>query len=242
MGLAGDKDNSDDHEEVRSIHSDHSYCQPLQGDLRNDSGFIEPLSQPSCSSERTGDQINTEEGISEEDGYKLAVAIGDNENLNNALERPSLPSVSGEMDSRERERKESQSRVEEWRNTINPILRNLKEHDFDIHEYGSQIIDGMEINESKPFSSIVQGKMSAEVVRYFISSLQLANTNNIEICGAKPGKLSNDTYNIKLLSKDRFHEHLRDYVAPSVEMLGEKLERLQAKSAQQVNQVFSHIL
>lgn len=67
---------------------------------------------------------------------------------------------------------------------------------------------------------------SAEVTRYFISSLQLANTNNIEICGVKSGALSNDTFEIKLLNRDRYHEHLNDYQAPSTESLRERLDRL----------------
>lgn len=169
----------------------------------------------------------------EEEYARLFAALKKNPNLRDFPEI-SLPSAYVPQQSGEKEKDELQSRVQEWRNMINPILRNLKENDFDIHEYGSQMIDGMEINECKPFSNIVQGKTSAEVVRYFISSLQLANTNNIEICGAKRGELSNDTYNIKLLSKDRFHEHLGEYMAPSEETLAEKLERVRAMSAEQV--------
>lgn len=70
------------------------------------------------------------------------------------------------------------------------------------------------------------GLTSAEVTRYFISSLQLANTNNIELCGVKSGEISNDTFEIKLLNRDRYHEHLNDYQAPSKETLRERLDRL----------------
>lgn len=68
-----------------------------------------------------------------------------------------------------------------------------------------------------------------------MSSLQLANTLNVEICGAKPGELSNDTFGLKLLSKDRYHEHLQDYQAPSEEGLKEKL--LKIKQIRQQNKV-----
>jgi len=68
-----------------------------------------------------------------------------------------------------------------------------------------------------------------------VSSLQLANTLNVEICGAKPGELSNDTFELKLLHKDRYHEHLQDYQAPSEEGLKEKL--LKIKQIRQQNKV-----
>lgn len=70
------------------------------------------------------------------------------------------------------------------------------------------------------------GMTSADVTRYFISSLQLANTNNIEICGIKQGELSNDTFKIKLLNKERYHEHIMDFQAPSKETLQERLKKL----------------
>lgn len=67
---------------------------------------------------------------------------------------------------------------------------------------------------------------SAEVTRYFISCLQLANTNNIELCGIKSGEISNDSLEIKLLRRDRYHEKLSKYQAPSTETLRERLNRL----------------
>lgn len=139
------------------------------------------------------------------------------------------------MTPEEKETYESRKRVAEWRAFISPKLRQLDEQEFDIHEYGSRIMDDMEINESRPFADFVDGKSSSEVVRYFVSALQLANTLNVEICGAKPGELSNDTMELKLLSKDRYHEHLRDYQAPSEEGLKEKL--LKIKQIRQQNKV-----
>lgn len=59
---------------------------------------------------------------------------------------------------KEIEKKELKERVEQWKESITPILKNLQEHDFDIHDYGSRIMDGMEINETKSFSSMVEGK------------------------------------------------------------------------------------
>lgn len=121
---------------------------------------------------------------------------------------------------------EVETRVKEWKEHIMPKIKKLEAHDFDIHQYGSKIMDSMNVNETKHFSDFVSGQSSAEVVRYFISSLQLANTLNVEICGAKQGELSNDSFGLKLLSKERYHEHLIEYQAPSEESLPEKLKRI----------------
>lgn len=59
---------------------------------------------------------------------------------------------------KEKQRREMKGRVEEWKQNIMPILRSLKEQDFDIHEYGSKIMNSMEVNETKPFKKMVQGK------------------------------------------------------------------------------------
>lgn len=82
------------------------------------------------------------------------------------------------------------------------------------------------------------GMSSAEVTRYFISSLQLANTDNIEICGARPGQLSNESFEIRLLHRDRYHERLTEYQAPSKESLKERLTRL--KNRKKVNGILSY--
>lgn len=74
------------------------------------------------------------------------------------------------MTPREKEMYESRKRVAEWRAFITPKLRQLNDQDFDIHEYGSRIMDDMEINESRPFADFVDGKSSSEVVRFVFSS------------------------------------------------------------------------
>lgn len=62
-----------------------------------------------------------------------------------------------EKQRKEQEALELQRRVEEWESMIVPKLDELNGKDFDIHEYGTKIMDGICINESKPFSQIVQG-------------------------------------------------------------------------------------
>lgn len=83
---------------------------------------------------------------------------------------------------------------------------------------------------------------SAEVTRYFISTLQLANTNNIELCGVKPGEISNDTLEIKLLNRTRYHELLSNYQAPSKELFRERLKRLRNESYIEEQVILGNVL
>ncbi|XP_019871015.2 uncharacterized protein LOC109599449 isoform X2 [Aethina tumida] len=124
-------------------------------------------------------------------------------------------------------KKESRINIKNWKSMITPKLQALENAEFDIHAYGSDIIDNMEVNEVKKFKDVVRGKSSKEVVRYFISSLQLANTYNIEIGGAQQGRISNDTFSMKLLTKERHHEHLNEYEAPSEEAFRENFKKIQ---------------
>ncbi|KAJ8956959.1 hypothetical protein NQ317_008520, partial [Molorchus minor] len=234
-------------DETQSIMSDHDYCQRTEEESHNDSGFVdtsgifplnesEPVQENSSKDNSGGTQpaavaaIDDRSRAEEEKYEKLLAAL--RESQNDPEQAAINLSESITKEAREKELKAVQTRVEEWRGYINPILRNLKENDFDIHEYGSKIMDNLEVTESRSFGDIVQGKCSAEVVRYFISSLQLANTGNIEICGAQKGRMSNDTFKVKLLTKDRYHEHLSEYLAPSEETYKEKLKKVKAISSQ----------
>ncbi|EEZ98859.1 hypothetical protein TcasGA2_TC004469 [Tribolium castaneum] len=123
----------------------------------------------------------------------------------------------------------SRRNVREWRSGILPKLKKLEnKSDFNIHEYGSKIMEPLEVGEQQRFGDLVQGKSAAEVTRFFVATLQLANTLNVEISGAKPGEVSNDTFQIKVLDKSRHHEMLEEYQAPSEETFTERLERAKA--------------
>lgn len=128
-----------------------------------------------------------------------------------------------------REDQESQKRIKEWKTFISNKLNQLEQHsDFDIHAYGTKIIDSFEAQEDKKFRDIVGGKTPGEVSRYFLATLQLANTYNVEILQPSEGKLASDTLKLKLLSKERYHESLEDFMAPSEETFHERLARAQA--------------
>lgn len=115
----------------------------------------------------------------------------------------------------EEEGKPLYQRVYDWKQYMSEKFKDMKSTDFDIHEYGSNIMENFQEGHPQKFKNIVKGKSAAEVTRYFISALQLANTCNIEIQGVQSGKLSNETFQLKLITKERYYDRLKDYMAPS---------------------------
>lgn len=83
-------------------------------------------------------------------------------------------------------------KVNEWEERIKPVLRleNRREA-FDIHAYEGRVMRNFEENNRKQtvyFSKICEGKQKWEVCRYFLASLQLANSYDIDISVNDPGK------------------------------------------------------
>lgn len=126
--------------------------------------------------------------------------------------------------------KKQREKVDEWKQFMGKKLRGAKDKaDFDIHYYGSQIMDSLSEGEKKKFGDVMQGKSSAEVCRYFLATLQLANTENVDIVNPSEGQLADDTLELKLLSKERYHENLRSFMAPSEESYQERLTRARGR-------------
>lgn len=123
----------------------------------------------------------------------------------------------------------SHQAVSNWRTFIEPML-NMAEQTakFDIHSYGSEIMDTVPLGGTRKFKSLVGGKSSAEVARYLVATLQLANTSNVELLNTCPGKIVNDELELKLVSRERYHESLDEYEAPSEQTFTERLARAQA--------------
>ncbi|XP_026806243.1 uncharacterized protein LOC113549233 isoform X2 [Rhopalosiphum maidis] len=100
-----------------------------------------------------------------------------------------------------------QKRVLEWHDNLRSILeKEEKMIEFDVHEYGTRILNCFEsIGEQKLFKDLVGGIDKVEVARYYLSLLMMVNTNNLEV--------SNHTYRnellVKLLKKERHHEELQ---------------------------------
>ena len=103
-------------------------------------------------------------------------------------------------------------RVAKWHDSIGPRLDAVeKRGNFDIHQYGSKILnyfpDGLAKTTIK-FTDIARGKEREEVSRYFLSSLMLANTYNIEIGNSISDPLAMDQVEMTLLSTKRHHENM----------------------------------
>jgi len=68
-----------------------------------------------------------------------------------------------------------QKRVLEWHNKLQPILeKEEKMIEFDVHEYGTRILNCFEsIGEQKFFKDLVGGIDKVEVARYYLSLLMM---------------------------------------------------------------------
>lgn len=110
---------------------------------------------------------------------------------------------------------ESTRRVQAWHEMIQPRLQEAESRrDFDIHLYGSRIIEEFgskaSIGSQCAFTKIVRDQPKNEVARYFLATLQLANAYNVEI--QLQDALSLDGVELKLLSRERHHEHMDGFV------------------------------
>lgn len=73
---------------------------------------------------------------------------------------------------------ESMQRVQAWHEMIQPRLQEAESRrDFDIHEYGTQIIEEFgsqaDLGTRCAFSNLIRQKSKGEVARYFLATLQL---------------------------------------------------------------------
>ncbi|CAD1476485.1 unnamed protein product, partial [Heterotrigona itama] len=92
--------------------------------------------------------------------------------------------------------------VAKWHASLQPKLSEAEiRPPFRIHDYSCHIIKALQALEQKKmnFNSVVQDKPACEVARYFLASLQLANTYNVEI---KAGN-SDDIIEITLLDNEK---------------------------------------
>uniref|UniRef100_A0A240PLJ8 Condensin-2 complex subunit H2 C-terminal domain-containing protein n=1 Tax=Anopheles atroparvus TaxID=41427 RepID=A0A240PLJ8_ANOAO len=117
-------------------------------------------------------------------------------------------------------------KVNRWHKKLKPILiESEKRNHFDIHEYGTQIIDTFDKATAAPgdnligdlhrptitLASVLQNKPAHSTARYFLSMLMLANTNNVEIVNKNrdPLRLSTtDEIELRLISRKRHHQEM----------------------------------
>ena len=109
-------------------------------------------------------------------------------------------------------------RVARWHESIGPRLEEVeKRGNFDIHDYGSRILESFPEDSRKTtlnFSQITKGHGKEEVARLFLSSLMLANTYNIELRSETHQTEAMDDIELVLLSKTRHHENMFDSPPP----------------------------
>eukprot|EP00092_Neocalanus_flemingeri_P017266 GFUD01018670.1.p1 GENE.GFUD01018670.1~~GFUD01018670.1.p1 ORF type:complete len:675 (-),score=216.95 GFUD01018670.1:180-2204(-) len=114
-------------------------------------------------------------------------------------------------------------KVGKWHDMMGPRLDKVeKRKAFDIHAYGSQILDSFHSDKyprgkAIPFDEVVRarGLKGEEVARYFLSTLMLANSRNIKIstaAGSDP-QLGMDNVTLSLLSTTRHHLQLAEFQA-----------------------------
>lgn len=67
------------------------------------------------------------------------------------------------------------TRVHQWHDNLRPILEEEeKRTEFDIHEYGTRLLNCFEsIGEQKTFKELIGGLPQEEVSRYFLSILMM---------------------------------------------------------------------
>ncbi|BES90894.1 Protein of unknown function (DUF1032) [Nesidiocoris tenuis] len=103
-------------------------------------------------------------------------------------------------------------RVDQWHQKIRPILEEAETRSaYDSHEYGTRILKSLAVKKGVgfvPFGDVIGHQpCRGEVCRYFLSTLMLANTNNVEIM-TDGEEAEADCMKIQLLSSTRHHEQM----------------------------------
>jgi len=127
-------------------------------------------------------------------------------------------------------------RVAKWHEMIGPRLDKVEQRKaFDVHAYGSHVLNTFPStatsSNKRPvdFAEVVRGKKGEEVARFFLSTLMLANTENVKIstkAGSDP-QLGMDNVQLTLLSHTRHHEQLAEFEAASQADPGSVQERVE---------------
>ncbi|MPC29539.1 Condensin-2 complex subunit H2 [Portunus trituberculatus] len=181
---------------------------PVDLDLEN-TGFVLPEAHPEDQlpeggvAARLNDSVASEEPATE---YEALVLKWVADYVNSAQE--SIKST------------ELEKRVNHWRKIVTPKLQAEEARtEFDIHRYGSKILSHFPSDGRKqtiPFKQLMVGEEDPrEVARFFLSSLMLANSHNIELSKTSPDDMAMDCLELTLKSRVRHHEELEEYAAPS---------------------------
>ncbi|XP_014786784.1 condensin-2 complex subunit H2 isoform X2 [Octopus bimaculoides] len=112
---------------------------------------------------------------------------------------------------------ELSKRIAEWEEKIIPKLQEEEQHGpFDIHEYGTTIINSLQLGNKFPLAKLMSGKPTYEIGRLFLSTLMLANTGNVELSCTGVLEDAMDKAEVTLIRRSQHFEELEQYVAPSL--------------------------
>lgn len=108
--------------------------------------------------------------------------------------------------------------VNKWHSYLKPILKaSHARANFDIHELGTEILESFpgerQVNQTITFADVVAEKEQPDVCRYFLSTLLLANTENIRLSVGKKGPNEVTEYKdmkLAFLSADRHYQEIND--------------------------------
>ncbi|CAD5227790.1 unnamed protein product [Bursaphelenchus okinawaensis] len=108
--------------------------------------------------------------------------------------------------------------IQEWNQRIANRLAEEESHKpFDIHSYGTDVINAFgegenAVGSSKTMPQVLQGSDRYEKSRFLLATLILANCGNVEIKAVPPadGQPPTNNVTLKLLSRKRHHEVFAD--------------------------------
>ncbi|VDK75074.1 unnamed protein product [Litomosoides sigmodontis] len=111
-------------------------------------------------------------------------------------------------------------RVQQWEEKVQPLLEEEEtRREFNIHQYGTELLEQYEgIGQTKTFDELMENvSVQHDISRYYLASLMLTNTGNIEMDYGCEIERRNDGRGLalKLLKKERHHQQFSEFNALS---------------------------
>lgn len=109
--------------------------------------------------------------------------------------------------------------MNKWHAYLKPILKaSHARANFDIHELGTEILESFpgnpkEVNTTVTFADVVAGKDQPDICRYFLSTLLLANTENVRLSVVKRSENQVTEYkdmHLAFLSSERHYQEINE--------------------------------
>ncbi|KAM6146543.1 condensin-2 complex subunit H2 [Phoenicopterus ruber ruber] len=109
---------------------------------------------------------------------------------------------------------ELSQRIRRWEERMGPLLEERAP--FDVRGYGEALAGGCgALGRWRSFASLVAGQPPAEVCRYMLASLQLANDYVVELAQDPGLEQALDSMRLRLLTHQRAHDRFRTFQPPS---------------------------